>query len=162
MHKISNKFEFWPDRTTDYGVSCLERLKISHRLIMGKWCLHASFDRIIIKVAGNQDRHESSVKFDFRPNQAISFWSYLPLSDIKLFILVGLGRSFFVCCLAHTVGFLLLQVVLFDTPISIAKHFCRVLIFASSVFICDLFVSRDDIDELENLHADRTTVCFEP
>ena len=41
--------------------------------------------------------------------------------DIKLFILVGLGRSFFVCCLAHrgsTVGFLLLQfpVVLFDTP----------------------------------------------
>ena len=32
--------------------------------------------------------------------------------DIKLFILVGWGRSFFVCCLAHrdsTVGFLLLQ-----------------------------------------------------
>ena len=30
----------------------------------------------------------------------------------KLFILVGLGRSFFVCCLAHrgsTVGFLMLQ-----------------------------------------------------
>ena len=22
MHKISNEFEFWPDRTTDYGVSC--------------------------------------------------------------------------------------------------------------------------------------------
>ena len=35
---------------------------------MGKWCLHASlfiFDRIIIKVAGNQDRHKSSVEFDF-------------------------------------------------------------------------------------------------
>ena len=34
---------------------------------MGKWCLHASsfiFDRIIVKVAGNQDRHKSSVKFD--------------------------------------------------------------------------------------------------
>ena len=32
--------------------------------------------------------------------------------DIKLFILVGWGRSFFVCCSAHrgsTVGFLLLQ-----------------------------------------------------
>ena len=43
---------------------------------MGKWCLHASlfiFDRIIIKVAGNQDRHESSVKFDFGPNQATQF-----------------------------------------------------------------------------------------
>ena len=37
---------------------------------MGKWCLHASsfiFDRIIIKVAGNQDRHKSLDKFDFRP-----------------------------------------------------------------------------------------------
>ena len=22
MHKISDEFEFWPDRTTDYGVSC--------------------------------------------------------------------------------------------------------------------------------------------
>ena len=44
-HKISNEFEFRPDRTTDYD-------------IMGKCCLHASsfkFDRIIIKVAGNQD-----------------------------------------------------------------------------------------------------------
>ena len=37
---------------------------------MGKWCLHASsfiFDRIIIKVAGNQDRHKSSDVFDFGP-----------------------------------------------------------------------------------------------
>ena len=37
---------------------------------MGKWCLHVSlfiFDRIIIKVAGNQDRHKSSDEFDFGP-----------------------------------------------------------------------------------------------
>ena len=27
MHKISDEFEFPPDRTTDYRVSCLERLK---------------------------------------------------------------------------------------------------------------------------------------
>ena len=61
--------------------------------------------------------------------------------DIKLFILVGLGRSFFVCCLAHrgsTVGFLLLLcssgVVRHprDLQVSVATHFCRVLIFASS------------------------------
>ena len=61
--------------------------------------------------------------------------------DIKLFILVGLGRSFFVCCLAHrgsTVDFLLLQcssgVVRHprDLQVSVATHFCRVLIFASS------------------------------
>ena len=37
---------------------------------MGKWYFHASsffFDRIIIKVAGNQDRHKSSDEFDFGP-----------------------------------------------------------------------------------------------
>ena len=28
MHKILDKFEFQPDWTADYGVSCLERLKI--------------------------------------------------------------------------------------------------------------------------------------
>ena len=58
MHKISDEFEFWPDRTTDYGVSSLwASKKNSHRLTMGKCCLHASwfiFDRTIIKVAGTR------------------------------------------------------------------------------------------------------------
>ena len=43
---------------------------------MGKCCLHASsfiFDRIIIKVAGNQDRHKSSDEFDFEPDQTTHF-----------------------------------------------------------------------------------------
>ena len=43
---------------------------------MGKYCLYASsliFDRIIIKVAGNQDRHKSSFEFDFGPNQSSHF-----------------------------------------------------------------------------------------
>ena len=43
---------------------------------MGEWCLHASsliFDRIIIKVAGNQNRHRSSVEFDFGPKQTTHF-----------------------------------------------------------------------------------------
>ena len=31
------------------------------------------FDQIIIKVAGNQDRHKSSVEFDFGPNQTTHF-----------------------------------------------------------------------------------------
>ena len=57
-------------------LAALEHLKISHRLIMGKCCLHASsfiFDRIIIKVAGNQDRHKSSDEFDFGPDQTTNF-----------------------------------------------------------------------------------------
>ena len=47
--------------TTD--LAALEVYKISQRLITGKCFLHASsfiFDRIIITVAGNQDRHKSS------------------------------------------------------------------------------------------------------
>ena len=78
MHTISDELEFRPDRTTDYGVSFLERLKISHRLIMGKWCLHASsfildHINIIIKVADNRYKHKSSVEFDFGPNQTTHF-----------------------------------------------------------------------------------------
>ena len=43
---------------------------------MGIWCLHASsfiFVRIIIKVASNQGRHKSFVRFDFGPNQTTHF-----------------------------------------------------------------------------------------
>ena len=43
---------------------------------MGKCCLHASsfiFDRIIIKVAGNQDKHKSSEEFDLGPDQTTHF-----------------------------------------------------------------------------------------
>ena len=43
---------------------------------MGKCCLHASsfiFDRIIIKVAGNQDRHKSWHEFDVGPDQTTHF-----------------------------------------------------------------------------------------
>ena len=69
--------------------------------------------------------------------------------DIKLFILVRLGRSFFVCCLAHrglTVGFLLLQcssgVVRHprDLQVSVATRFCRVLIFASSQYLSVIYL----------------------
>ena len=58
------------------GLAALERLNISHRLKMGKYCLHASsfiFNRIIIKVAGNQDRRKSSDEFDFGPYQTTHF-----------------------------------------------------------------------------------------
>ena len=74
---------------------------------MGKWCLHASlfiFDQIIIKVAGNQDRHKSLVKFDFGLNQATHlevtcpwvtkishFWIWISLKP------VGQSWSNFIC-----------------------------------------------------------------
>ena len=78
MHKISDEFEFWPDRTIDYGVSCPSASKKNPIDLQGKCCLHAtcrsfSFDRIIIKVAGNQDRHKSTDEFDFGPDQTTHF-----------------------------------------------------------------------------------------
>ena len=58
---------------------------------MGKWCLHASsfiFDRIIIKVAGNQDRHKSLDEFDFGPLVSMAylyvFWNEIWPWDIGL------------------------------------------------------------------------------
>ena len=39
---------------------------------MGKWCLHASsfiFDLILFILAGNEDIHKISDKFEFRPDQ---------------------------------------------------------------------------------------------
>ena len=71
---------------------------------MGKSCLHASsfiFDHIIMKVAGNQDRHKISDEFDFGPDQTIHFgvicpWMTnilrLPLND-KNFTLSNLNIS---------------------------------------------------------------------
>ena len=60
-------------------LAALEVLKISHRLIMGKWCLHASsfiFDRIII--AGNKDRHKSSDEFEFGPLFPWRIYMFIP------------------------------------------------------------------------------------
>ena len=77
MHKISGKFKLRRDWTTDYGVCCpWASKKLPIDLITGKWCLHASsfiFYQIIRKVAGNQDRHKSSVEFYFGPDQTTHF-----------------------------------------------------------------------------------------
>ena len=69
---------------------------------------------------------------------------------IKLFILVGWGRSFFICCWAHrgsTVGFLLLKcssgVVRHprDLQVSVATRcFCWVLIFVSSQYLSVIYL----------------------
>ena len=51
---------------------------------MGKWCLHASsfiFDQIIIKVAGNQDRHKSLDEFDFGPLVSMGYLLTEPAHD---------------------------------------------------------------------------------
>ena len=103
--RTSSNFSQIGPLTTE--LAALERLKNSHRLIMGKCCLHASsfiFDRIIIKVAGNQDRHKCSQEFDFGPDQTtqfgvtrpwvtkiLHFWTWISLRPI------GQSWSNFMC-----------------------------------------------------------------
>ena len=70
-------------------LAALECLKISHRLIMGKWCLQASsfiFDRIFIKLAGNQDSHKISDEFEFWLDRISHFGVTCPCGLIKFSI----------------------------------------------------------------------------
>ena len=56
---------------------------------MGKWCLQASsfiFDRIFVKLAGNQDRHKISDEFEFRPDRISHFGVTCPCGRIKFSI----------------------------------------------------------------------------
>ena len=72
--RTSSNFDQIGQLTTE--LAALECLKISHRLVMGKWCVHASsfiFYQIVIKVAGNQDRHKSSDEFDFGPLVSMAY-----------------------------------------------------------------------------------------
>ena len=53
---------------------------------MGKWCLQASsfiFDRIFIKLAGNQDRHKISDEFEFWQDRIRHFGVACPCGRIK-------------------------------------------------------------------------------
>ena len=73
---------------------------------MGKWCLHASsfiFYRIIIKVAGNQERHKISDDFEFRPDWTTDYGVSCPWVSKKFPIhlkwengVAVLARSFFI------------------------------------------------------------------
>ena len=79
-------------------LTALERLKLSHGLIMGNWCLHAIsfiFDRIIIKVASNQDTHRSSVEFDFGPNHTTHFGITCPWVTKMFFFSVAIWSKTF-------------------------------------------------------------------
>ena len=83
-----------------------------------------------------------------------------------------LGLEPFVRCLAHRVQLLVffcssVSVVLFDTP-GISR--CRSQhvsvksssLFHHSIYLCFICFPWWSIDELKNLHADRTTVCLKP
>ena len=89
MHKISEEFDFGQIGPLTMELAAIERLKISHRLIMGKWCLQASsfiFDQIFVKLAGNQDSHKISDEFKFRLDRISHFRVMCPCGRIKFSI----------------------------------------------------------------------------
>ena len=70
-------------------LAALERLKIPHRLTIGKWFLQVSlfiFDRIFIKLAGIQDSHKISDEFDFRLDRISHCGVTCPCGRIKFSI----------------------------------------------------------------------------
>ena len=59
---------FWPDRI---GTLVSMAMDSSHRVIMGKILLHSSafiFGRIFFILAGNEDNHNISDEFEFKPD----------------------------------------------------------------------------------------------
>ena len=70
-------------------LAAFERLKISRRLIMGKWSLQASSyisNRIFVRLAGNQVRHKISDEFEFWPNRISHFGVTCPCGRINFSI----------------------------------------------------------------------------
>ena len=69
MHESSDEFDFWPDPTTDYRVSCpLERLK--------NRCHHffsVAIDPLLFKLAGNEDMHNILDEFEFPPDRTTDY-----------------------------------------------------------------------------------------
>ena len=87
MHNILDEFEFWPDRTIDYGVSCpwasekipidLKWEKRSHHVFS------AVCDRILFIVAGNEDIHKSLYEFEFRTDPTTDYGVSSPWASKK-------------------------------------------------------------------------------
>ena len=77
-HKILDRFKFWSYLTSHLGVDpALQQWK--------KWCLQlfsVTFDWVFVKLAGNEDRHKSSNKFEFGSDRFIHFGVICPWAPI--------------------------------------------------------------------------------
>ena len=87
MHNILDEFEFRPDLTTDYGVSCpWASEKIPIDLLWEKQSHHvfsAVFDRILFILAGNEDIHKSLYEFEFRTDPTTDYGVSCPWASKK-------------------------------------------------------------------------------
>ena len=68
IHKTLGEFEIWPDLTTNYIVTALERLKIPRHHFFS-----VAIYPILFKLADNKDMHNTLNKFEFRPYRNIDY-----------------------------------------------------------------------------------------
>ena len=77
MHKSLDKFEFRPDLTTDYGVSCP---CMSYKFMSTFYSVAILL--IYFESAGNKDMHIISDEFDFWPDRTTDDGVISPLQSI--------------------------------------------------------------------------------
>ena len=73
-HKISDRFEFWSNLTSHFGVTCPSAVKKNDVSQL----FSVTFDWVFVKLAGNEDRHKSSKKFEFGSDLIIHFGVICP------------------------------------------------------------------------------------
>ena len=87
MHNILDEFEFRPDLTTDYRVSCpWESEKIHINLLWEKqshYVFSVVFDRILFILACNEDIHKSLYEFEFRTDPTTDYGVSCPSASKK-------------------------------------------------------------------------------
>ena len=134
-YELVSKFNVWLKTLLHQGLSERELygdLVYKFKKIVGRADFSDQFRKIIvryIRIGYNISIMRQSACLVFNPvtvNNFASLFNCTPVGrasdgpNIKLFILAGWGRSFFVCCLAHrgsTVGFLLLP-----CPSGVVRH----------------------------------------
>ena len=81
-HRISDEFDFGLDRTIHFAVTGPWAMKNSPIDLQRRKCCPENsaftFDRIIFKLAGNQDNHKISDEFEFRPDRTMHFGVTFP------------------------------------------------------------------------------------
>ena len=73
--KSRRSSNFCQIRPLSSELGAVERLK-KHRLIMVSPSYHTHFDRIFVKITGNQDRHKISNEFELKPDR-ISYFRFM-------------------------------------------------------------------------------------
>ena len=81
-----DEFEFRPDLTTDYRVSCpwaSEKIPIDLYWENSHQVFSAVFDRILFILAGNEDIHKSLYEFEFRTDPTTDYRVSCPWASKK-------------------------------------------------------------------------------